>query len=275
MSRLKILLFVLLPIILFSGCIQVNTKVNLNKDGSGTIEETFLMKSSVVNMMKEFVLTFDSTKTDEFNMFNENELKDKASNYGEGVKYKSGEKFSVEGYEGYKVFYSFSDINKVIINPSPEDKVPFGDDLESGEKKSAQETLKFEFKKGNPSTLVIKFPHERNKNEKTAEVDDSTSKYQDSTFNSDALQKLVDMFEGMKLSLSLNVQDKIKGSDASYVDGSTISLMSIDFSEIIKHKEILEELQKNKPESMEEFKEIVGALPGIKIELKEKVTIKF
>jgi hypothetical protein len=110
MNRLKLLLFVLLPVIFISGCIQVNTKVNLIKDGSGTIEETFLMKSSVVNMMKEFVLTFDSTKTDEFNMFNENELKDKASNYGEGVKYKSGEKFSVEGYEGYKVFYSFSPI---------------------------------------------------------------------------------------------------------------------------------------------------------------------
>ncbi|MCK7525813.1 MAG: hypothetical protein MZV64_53495 [Ignavibacteriales bacterium] len=46
-------------------------------------------------MMKEFAMAFDSTKTEEFNMFNETELKDKASNYGEGVEYVSGEKIAI------------------------------------------------------------------------------------------------------------------------------------------------------------------------------------
>jgi hypothetical protein len=51
--------------------------------------------------------------------------------------------------------------------------------------------------------------------------------------------------------------------------------MQIDFAEIIKHKDVLENLQKSKPETMEQFKEAVGDLPGIKVEFKEQVTIKF
>jgi hypothetical protein len=273
MTKFKLLLFLLLPVILFSGCLQVNTKVNLNKDGSGTIEETFMMKTSVVDMLKEFVLAFDSTKKDGFNLFNEDELKTKASNYGEGVKYVSGEEISTDGYQGFKAIYSFADINKIKINPSPENKVPLGEELENTENETSEETLKFDFKKGNPSTLVINFPHSQ-KDEKQ-EKDEEVKAVTDSTLNSDQMQKLTEMFEGMKISLVINFNDKIKETDASFVDGSKVTLMDIDFSEIIKHKEILEELQKNKPKSMEKFREIIGDLPGIKFEFKEKVTIKF
>ena len=95
--KLLIIGFVLTAVL--SGCLQVNTKVNLNRDGSGTIEETVVMKNEMINMMKQFTMSFDSTKSEEFNMFNEEELKSKESNFGEGVKYVSWEKFTFEGYE--------------------------------------------------------------------------------------------------------------------------------------------------------------------------------
>ncbi|RPI63373.1 MAG: hypothetical protein EHM44_05145, partial [Ignavibacteriales bacterium] len=107
-----------------SGCLQVNTTVNLNKDGSGTIEEVFVMKTEVINMMKEFAMAFDSTKSEGFEIFNETELREKAAKFGEGVTYVSGEVVKKDNYEGYKVIYSFKDINKLKLNPSPEDKVP-------------------------------------------------------------------------------------------------------------------------------------------------------
>ena len=134
-----------------TGCLQVSTTVNLNKDGSGTIEEIFVMKTEVINMMKEFAMAFDSAKTEEFNMFNEKELIDKAINYGEGVEYVSGEKITMDNYEGFKAIYSFKDLNKLKLNPSPEDKIPYGAELGEVEKeKSAEDLLKFNFKKGNP-----------------------------------------------------------------------------------------------------------------------------
>jgi hypothetical protein len=273
MKKIKLLFIVFFSLVLFSGCIQVNTKINLNKDGSGTIEETFLMKSSFIKMMKDFVMAFDSTKTDEFKMFKVDELKNKASNYGKGVTYKSGEEIATDGYEGYKVTYAFNDINKLKINLNPEDKVPFSKEVENVEDTSG-ETLKFNFIKGNPSTLQIDFPDQKKQNEEMSKMEDSSA-VEDSIFNSDQFQKLVDMFDGMKLSLTIDCGNKIKETDASYVDGSNVTLMAIDFSELIKNKEIIKNLSKTKPESLEKFKEVIGDIPGIKVETKEKINIKF
>jgi hypothetical protein len=51
--------------------------------------------------------------------------------------------------------------------------------------------------------------------------------------------------------------------------------MQFDFSEIIKNKEVFKNFQNAKPETMEEFKAVVGDIEGIKIEFKDKITIKF
>lgn len=273
MNKIKLFILAVLSSAIFSGCLQVNTKVNLNQDGSGTIEETFLMKNSVIDMMKEFVMAFDSTKGEDFNMFNEKELKAKEANYGEDVKYVSGEKVSNNDYEGFKAIYSFKDINNVKLNPSPEDQVPFGDELDETQKKSADDILKFEFKKGNPSTLVINFPKPQLENESKPKED--STEIQDSVTSEADMQKLIDMFDGMKISLSFNFDRAIKETNAVYVNGSEVTLMEIDFAEIIKHKDILEKLQKSKPQTIEQFKEVVGELPGIKVEFKDKITIKF
>jgi hypothetical protein len=273
MKSLKLLLTGFILIVILSGCLQVNTKVNLNKDGSGTIEETFVMKNEVINMMKEFAVMFDSTKTEKFEMFNEEELRSKASNFGEGVKYVSGEKSTIDGYEGYKVVYSFSDINKVKLSPSPDDKIPFGDDLNEGEEKAVDDYLKFKFTKGNPSTLVINFPKPQMEDE--IKPDSAYTPIEDSTFTDQMEQKFIEMFDGMKMTLNFNFEDPIDETDASFVDGSKVTLMEVDFSEILKHKDVIKNLQTAKPKTMEEFKEAVGDLEGVKIEFKEQITIKF
>ncbi len=238
-----------------SGCLQVNTTVNLNKDGSGTIEEVFVMKTEVINMMKEFAMAFDSTKSEGFEIFNETELREKAAKFGEGVTYVSGELVQKDNYEGYKVIYSFTDINKIKLNPSPEDKVPMGNDLGEVEEETVDDLLKFNFKKGNPSTLVIDFPKPQIEDKLETE---ETTEFEDSTFSQEAEQKMIEMFDGMKMALYFNFKDGINETDASFVNGSEVTLMEVDFSEIIKNKEVFKNFQNAKPETMEEFKEVVG-----------------
>ena len=273
MKYLNLLLIVFVLIVILSGCLQVNTKVNLNRDGSGTIEETVVMKNEMIKMMKEFAVMFDSTKNEEFAMFKEEELKSKASNFGEGVKYVSGEKLTIEGYEGYKVVYAFTDVNKIKLSPSPDDKIPFGDDLNKDEEKAVDDYLKFNFTKGNPSTLVVNFP--KPQMEEEIKPDSNYTPIEDSTFTDQMEQKFVEMFDGMKMALYFNFEDPIDETDASFVNGSEVTLMQVDFSEILKHKDVLKKLQNSEPKTMEEFKEAVGDLEGIKIEFKEQVTIKF
>ena len=274
MKKIKFVLAGFLLTTLFVGCLQVDTKVTVNKDGSGTIEEKVLMKNAVIEMFKQFATMFDSTKSEDFQMFKEDELKSKAANYGEGVEYRSGEKFSIEGYEGYKVVYSFKDINKIKLNPSPDDKMPFGEGIsaEVNEEKAVDDYLKFNFTKGNPAILVIDFPKPQ------AEVDsviEDTEAIQDSAFSEDMTNKLTEMFDGLKMNLVINFNDDIDETDASFVEGNNVTVMQVDFSEILKHKDVLEKMQKNKPKTMEQFKEVVGDLPGIKIEFKDQITIKF
>lgn len=273
MKHLKLLLFGFVLTVLFSGCLQVNTKVNLNEDGSGTIEETVVMKNEMIKMMQEFAVMFDSTKTEKFEMLNEEDLISKASNFGDGVKYVSGDKFSIEGYEGYKVVYSFSDINKVKLSPSPDDKIPFGDDLNKDEEKAVDDYLKFNFTKGNPSTLVVNFP--KPQMEEEIKPDSAYTPIEDSTFTDEMEQKFVEMFDGMKIAVHFNFEDGIDETDASFVEGSVVTLMEVDFSEIVKNKDVMKNLQSSKPKTMEEFREVIGDLKGIKIEFKEQVTIKF
>ena len=93
--------------------------------------------------------------------------------------------------------------------------------------------------------------------------------------NEQAEQKMIEMFDGMKMALYFNFKDGIDETDASFVDSPKVTLMEIDFSEIIKNKEVFKKFQGAKPETMEEFKEVVGDVEGIKIEFKEQVTIKF
>jgi hypothetical protein len=202
MKKIKFVLAGLITITLFSGCLQVDTKVNLNQDGSGTIEETVLMKTEFINMMKEFIAAFDSAKTEEFNMFNEDILKERVSDFGEDVKYVSGEKFSIPGYEGFKALYSFTDINKIKLNPSPEDKIPFGENTaESEDTTTDNDFIKFKFSKGNPAVLEVDFPKPQHKS--SDDVED-TSEYEDSTFNNQELEKLTGMFDGLKISTFIN-----------------------------------------------------------------------
>jgi hypothetical protein len=251
------------------GCLQVDTKVKLNNDGSGTIEETVMVKNEIVNMLKEFAMAFDSTKTEDFNMFNETELQNKSSDYGEGVEYKSGEKIVNDNYQGYKVIYSFKDINKVKLNPSPDAKMPMG---ESEEGAVDNDYVKFEFKKGSPSVLKIIFPEEQLA-ENTQEVEES--EVTPDSVDAEQMNKLIEMFDGMRISLNLKVDGEVKETDASYVNGNEIILMDVDFAEIIKNKEILEAMGKSKQMTRENFREMTKDIPGIKIEVKENIIVKF
>ncbi|MCH6573809.1 MAG: hypothetical protein IH795_01195, partial [Bacteroidetes bacterium] len=58
MKLIKLTILLFIPVILFSGCIKVNSNVIINKDGSGILEEQVLMSDMVVAMMNEFMSSF-------------------------------------------------------------------------------------------------------------------------------------------------------------------------------------------------------------------------
>ncbi|MEJ2504707.1 MAG: hypothetical protein P8Y81_00390 [Ignavibacteriaceae bacterium] len=83
------------------------------------------------------------------------------------------------------------------------------------------------------------------------------------------------MMDGMRVKISLEPQGKIVNTNASYVDGSEVTLLDIDFGKLIKNKKKLNMLKENPPKNIKEMKELVKDIPGMKIEMQKPVSIKF
>ena len=262
MRILKLLLITIISVALFAGCLKVNTKLKVNKDGSGTIEEKVLMSDAVVSMMKEFMSSFqDSSSTpEEFKLFKEDELTDKAMGYGEGVEYAHGEEIKVDGWEGYKAVYSFEDINQIQITTDPNDKIESG---ELGER----EYFLFEFTRGSNSELVINRPD--------ISPSDMEIETEEESGNNQLDDKFIKMLDGMMMKVSVEFEGKIIETNAEYADKNNITLLDIDFGKILKNKKGLEMLKNNPPKNLDDMKIIIENIPGMKIDLQKPITVKF
>jgi len=267
MKTSKQLFLLIVSFTILSGCLQVDTTINVNKDGSGTIEEKVLMSDAVVDMMNQFMSSFQDSDNvaEEFNLYKEEELKEKSSDYGTSVEYISGEEIIIDGWQGYKAIYAFEDLNTITMETDPNAKVEL--DNSGGRKKN--EYFSFKFIPGEISELIIDRPEIKAEltTDKTTSGEESVDDALDDSF--------LKLMEGMKVQLSLSFNGEIVETNATYVDGSTVNLLDIDFGELFKNKESLEMLKNNPPNNLEEIKVIVENLPGMKIELQRPVFIKF
>lgn len=270
MRLLKIIIGSVFLLAALTGCLKVNTTINLNPDGTGTIEETVMMKGTIISMIKEFTESFEdeNVEAEEFKLYKEEEQRAKASDFGEGVEFVSGAEIIEPDFEGYKVIYSFKDINKLKLDPSPDNKVNLGDEQEESSE-TVREYLTFNFKKGTPSELNIIFPKTDFVDEETVEDEsaDSLETGMDEMFNM--------MFDGMRISMNLNLNGKVSETNATFIEDNKITMVDIDFAELMKNKDVMSNFEKNKPQSLEEFRELTKDIDGIKIEFNEEVKVKF
>jgi len=270
MKLFKILSVCAVLLFLLVGCLQVETTINVKKDGSGTINEKVLMSKTFVNMIKEFTQAFqDSASTEDFSFFKDEEIIADAKDYGEDVKYVSHEFTSDDNWEGFHAVYSFNDITKIKIQPDPDSKV--GMDEEGTERSEDNEYYFFKFKKGDVSELIIDRPDIEFESDSNEVSEPDTSDQSDEEMEEEFLK----MMEGMKINIALQVEGKIISTNASYVDDSEITLMQMDFGEMMKNKENFKEFKNKEPKSIEEMKEFLGKFPGMKIEIEKPISVKF
>lgn len=275
MRILKIFSCCLLLLIVFTGCLKVNTTISLNPDGSGTIEETVYMKAEILDMIKQFASSFNEEENQqEFSFYKEDEQISKASEYGEGVTFTRGEEVIEPGWEGYRVIYSFTDINKLKLDPSPDNKVSIGDATEE-EVETVREFITFNFSKGTPSELNITFPLRDFDNISDTESIEATETAEADTTDEGMTEMFKRMFDGMRISINVNVNGSISETNASFIEGNKITLMDIDFTNLITNEDAIKKLESKKPESIEEFREMTKDIDGILIEFNDIIKVRF
>ena len=268
---LKPLVIVLVSLFL-SGCIEIQTKVNINNDGSGTVEETVMMSNEMIQMLNEFITGFasDTTQPEEFKLYKEEDLKKRETDLGEGVKLVSGSEIKTESKEGYKVLYSFADLNKLKIDQSPDSRIP--DDV-SGDEVKDKNYITFSFNKGNTSEVKINMPLSQ-KDEEGNEIETEVEAEEDSVKEGD-LSEMKFFLKDLSISLIVEVNGEIVETNADHHEGSEVTLFNLNFGELLDNAQKLEELTKINPNSLKELKEVMKDIPGIKIETNDPVVIKF
>jgi hypothetical protein len=284
---------------------QVDTLIKVKPDGSGVIEETFLMNKAFVQQMKAMMEEMakqmqqqmeqqadqqvsegekegepqqekESQKEPEpFDMFNEEELKERAGELGEGVTYLSGSKIVTDDYEGYKAIYAFKDIQKIRINQNPGEKVPSSPQQEGTDSETKKEYITFIYTKGKPAELLIKLPAQKPKEESEDVPEDKPSEPTDDPNAEAMMAQTKQLFEGMKIAVAVEVEGTIVKTNATHRDGSKITLMELDFGKLIEMADKFKEFSLAKPETLEETKQFMKDIPGIKVELNEEIKIRF
>jgi hypothetical protein len=267
MKALKIFVLLALSLALM-GCFESIVLLRVNKDGSGTIEETVVISDAFMELMKSF--GGEEEGEEEKEPINEQELIDKAASMGEGVRYVSAEPVKTDRGSGYKAIYSFSDINDVRINQNPGENVsppPMGGEEEG----PVEEWLRFNFRGGKTATLEIIYPRDM----EMEQEEEPSEGEADMDSNPEMMEMMRELYQDMHIRIAVEVNGEIAETNASYVEDSTVTLMDIDFAKILQDEEKFKELMNANPSTVEEMKELVKDNPGIKVEIQDSIRIRF
>ena len=297
MSLLQRIMAMGIALFALTSCMQVDTVVKVNKDGSGLIEETFLMKKDFIEQMKKMAEemaknmgqapTEDKDKTTaekqadtpkkpaEFSIFDEAKLRDRVRDMGEGVTYVKGVKVTANDYEGYKAIYAFTDINKVRINQNSGEKISSDPMQNNTDDKGEKKYITFAFTKGKPSELLIRIPEDKGSRNSEERSNDTKSSPDNVKAQEEMTEQIRGIFQGMKIALSVAVDGTIIATNASYREGSKITLMELDFGKLIEKPEQLKKLGESRPKSIEELTVLMQNVPGIKVDLNRELRVRF
>jgi len=201
----------------------------------------------------------------------------------------SARKLANDFGEGYTVTYAFKDISKLKLNQNRAGNLPEGPRGESEASNHPEpgspepdldrlvheaEYITFDFKKGSVAELTIHTPAKSAgavpapapKEVKAAAAPDA-----------DAMQQMMlgTMLKDMRTTLAVQVGGKIDKTDAEHVDGSKVTLMAMDFNQLLADPAKTKAFVQAQPESLEDAKKLMRSIPGVKVELKDAVKISF
>jgi hypothetical protein len=220
---------------LSAGCLSSTSIIHVRADGTGTVTNTILLKDSTLQLLNSLQASNSASaegKKDaaqgpkEF--FSEEKMREMAPRLGDGVTFQSMQPLKESGWEGAKVTYAFSDISKVRFNMRSQATPEMGSD-------SKPELLTFRFARAaaGPANLTIVMPEEALKKAMSGEAAKKPPSDQEALGKA-MLEQFKSMFEGMKASVAVEVAGPIVKTNADHVTGSTVTLLAIDFNELMK-----------------------------------------
>jgi hypothetical protein len=195
-------------------------------------------------------------------------MREAAAKFGEGVTFVSSQPIKTKDLTGRVATYSFADITKVRVNQKPPS--PKGAPAEDEPKGKAADDVAFTFLRhpGGTSVVTVLFP-EPDLSKKKDKDADTESKKPDPT----QLAMMKKMLDGLRIEIALEVAGAIVKTNSPYVQGSKVTLLEMDFAELITNDAVLGKLAN--PESIEDAKQMLKGVKGVKVNLDREVMVEF
>jgi len=274
-----------------AGCLDMQKVVHVRPDGSGYVEERMLMKGEAVAMLKSMTqATEEGGSGAESQLLDREKLAATAAAMGPGVTLASAEAISTPDGEGYVARYDFTDINQLVLDPNPKGPGDQGDgapgsagdaappeagDAE-GAKSDSPESVRFELRKGDQPTLIVTSPQPQGSaGADEGSDDEAQGALPEGPDREMAIKMMQQMFKGMHVAVQVEVEGDIVKTNATYRDGSRVTLVDISFDSILADPKRFEQLVVAQPKGIEEAKAMMQGIPGIKVETNDPVEIQF
>jgi hypothetical protein len=273
MKRILMPIVAAVAALVLPSCLQQHATITLNKDGSGTIvEETILgaqaaaMFGGLGGLGGDAAAAKDPLKE----MVSEDKAKERAAKLGEGVTLDKVEPIDKDGKKGARVTYRFKDINKLNYTDAGEsfgnamaDNVPEAGDAA---KEAAKKPTTFKYADG---VLTITNPDVP----KADKDGDKEKPEMDPAQAAQAEGMMKAMMGDMKVSFKLVIAPGIAETNATHVDGNTITLAEMDMAKVLETPGAFSKLQdmdKDTAKAMAALKDV----KGVKMEDKKEITVK-
>jgi hypothetical protein len=251
--------------LLMSSCLQVESTISVKKDGSGTITEELVFGEQMVQMMQMGAAQGGpgaAGKDPMAQMLDKTKAQARAKKMGEGVELVSVEKLDAKGKMGIKTIYKFSDINKLTYSGAS--AMDLGD--MPGDKAEEAEDAGTSFKLADGTLTIIQKKPDTEKGKGKEEKPELPDEMEDQ-----AMAMMQGMMKDMRMSMKIKIESGIAKTNATYVDGNTVTLADIDFGKLVANPEKLKALQTG---DFDKAKNALKGIDGVKFEAQEKIEIK-
>lgn len=266
MKKLFLTALAAMASLVLPSCLQSETTIRLNKDGSGTIIEETTFGAQMMGMLAQMAALGGEGNNDPLaDLVSEEKAKERAAELGEGVTFEKAEAIEKNGGKGGRITYRFANINKLKIAPgdSMKNAMPEAPGNEAVEAES--QPVAFKYADGELTILMPEPKKPEAAPEGANELDADNPQME---------EMMKQMFADMKVSFKLVIEPGIAESNATHKDGDTITLMEMDMGKVVQNKEGLKKLTSLNQEDPSVAMEQMQGIEGVKVEAQREVKVK-
>ncbi|HJZ12665.1 MAG TPA: hypothetical protein VJ521_10970, partial [Acidobacteriota bacterium] len=171
--------------------------------------------------------------------------------------------------------FEFKDIRKVHLSENPQQSGVPGLQAPSSGKSNPTTFVFARLPNGNSVLTVVTPPIEKKDREQADNDSEGPSESSESTNSPQNAEAVKKMFAGFRIASSIDVQGTILRTNIPYREESRLTLLEIDFAQLLANEEKFKEFQKLQPKTLDEAKVFLKEVKGIKIPLDSKMLVEF